>query len=399
MKGIFLGAGASYEVGMPLVWEFSQTLRENILKRLDSKLFNFESDNELKSFFIKILSDENLHYEQVVGLLENRYIEDRNNCQRTRGVIIQLIECIQLLLLEEQSNTLKFLSERIKDYYGITSLINQEHVLNIFSLNHDIVFEEIFDYYKIPYKDGFYKRENNYNHIAKFKAVTSSELESGHLDFFKPNEHGVNLIKLHGSLDIFAAEDKNLFLKSYGESSFVGSNYAEIRKVEDRNLEILQRDGVRITNELCVQDRSGELQFLRRSLLSGAHKFKGQFDQIIPVSLLQFFKQQLNDTEQLAVIGYSFGDEHINDALKQWLERKSRTIVVYDPYRSDIPDGFGNFKDQFTLIKGGLTDYFLNFDSSQESWITKSKRAMFNTVRDSLKSRRLSKKNLTRKSR
>ncbi|WP_161599049.1 SIR2 family protein [Aidingimonas lacisalsi] len=300
--------------------------------------------------------------------------------------------------MEEQSNTLKFLSEKIKDYYGIKSLINQEGVLNIFSLNHDIVFEEILDFYKIPYKDGFYKRKTNYSNIAKFKVVTSSELENGDLDFFKPNEHGVNLIKLHGSLDVFSAEDKNLFLKSYGETSFVGSNYAEIRKIEDRSLDILQRDGVRTTNELCVYDCSGELQFLRRSLLSGAHKFKGQFDQIIPVSLLQFFKKQLNATDQLTVIGYSFGDEHINDALKQWLECKSRTIVVYDPYRSYIPDGFDNYRDQFTWIKGGLTDYFLKYDSSQESWVTESKREMFNTVRDSLKSRRLG-KNQTKKSR
>ncbi|WP_350997958.1 hypothetical protein [Shewanella sp. TB7-MNA-CIBAN-0143] len=392
MRGVFIGAGASYEVGMPLVWEFTQTLRENILKRLDSKLFNFETDDELKSFFIEILSNEDLHYEQIVGLLEKKHIEARANNQRIHGVIVQLIECIQLLLLEEQSNTLKFLSEKIKDYYGIKSLINQERVLNIFSLNHDIVFEEILDFYKIPYKDGFYKRETNYNHIAKFKAVTSFELENGDLDFFKPNECGINLIKLHGSLDVFAAEDQNLFLKSYGETSFVGSNYAEIRKVEDRNLEILQRDGVRTTNELCVHDRSGELQFLRRSLLSGAHKFKGLFDQIIPVSLLQFFKQQLNLIDQLTVIGYSFGDEHINDALKQWLECESRTIVVYDPYRSDIPDEFDNYRDQFTLIKGGLTDYFLKYDSSQESWVTESRREMLKTVRDNLKSRRLGKK-------
>lgn len=392
MKGVFLGAGASYEVGMPLVWEFTQTLRTNIFKRLDSNLFNFESDHELKSFFIEILSNKNLHYEKVVGLLEKKHIEDRDNRQRINGVIVQLIECIQLLLLEEQANTIKFLSEKIKDYYGIKALINQEGVLNIFSLNHDIVFEEILDFYKIPYKDGFYKRETNYNNIAKFKAVTLSELENGDLDFFKPNEYGVNLIKLHGSLDVFAAEDKNLFLKSYGETSFVGSNYAEIRKVEDRNSEIIQRDGVRATNELCIHDRSGELQFLRRSLLSGAHKFKGRFDQIIPVSLLQFFKQQLNVIDQLTAIGYSFGDEHINDALKQWLECESRTIVVYDPCRSDIPDGFDNYRDQFTLIKGGLTDYFLKYDSSQESWVTESKREMFNTVRDSLKSRRLGKK-------
>lgn len=392
MKGIFLGAGASYEVGMPLVWEFSQTLRENVLNRLDSKLFNFGSDNELKSFFIKILSDENLHYEQVVGLLEKRYIQDVANRSKIHRVIIQLIECIQLLLLEEQFNTLNFLSEKIKDYYGVGSLTKSECVLNIFSLNHDVVFEEILDYYSIPYKDGFYKRENNYSHVARFKVATASEMENGDLDFFKPYECGINLIKLHGSLDIFAAEDKNMFLKSYGESTFVGSNYAEIRKIEDRNIEMLQREGVRATNELYIHDCFGELQFLRRSLLSGAHNFKGQFEQIIPVSLLQFFVQQLKSTEHLTVIGYSFGDEHINHALKEWLECNSNIIEVYDPYISDVPVGFDNYKNQFNLVKGGLTDYFLKFDSSQESWITEFKREMFYSARDNLKTRRLRKK-------
>ncbi|MDN5506587.1 MAG: SIR2 family protein [Comamonas sp.] len=391
MKGLFLGAGASYEVGMPLVWEFSQTLRENILKRIDSKLFSFESNQELKSFFIEILSNKNLHYEQVVGLLEDRYIQNRNS-QLIHGVIFQLIECIQLLLLEEQANTLRLLSEKIKDYYGIGALLQKEGVINIFSLNHDIVFEEILDYYKIPYKDGFYKREHGYSHIANFKAISVNELESGRLDFFGKSERGVNLIKLHGSFDVFAAEDKRVFLKSYGHKDFVGSNYAEIRKIEDRSIEIAQRDGIRTTNELCVHDSSGKLQFLRRSLLSGAHKFQGCFDQIIPISLLKLFIRQLSATNSLAVIGYSFGDSHINDAMRNWLTDSSKTIEIYDPFRSGVPDSFEIYANQFTIVNQGLTDYFLAFDSSLESWASKSKRNMLDVVRADLKKRRLSEK-------
>ena len=365
MKGLFLGAGASYEVGMPLVWEFSQTLRENVIKRLETKLFNFENDEELKKYFIEILSNEELHYEQVVGLLEKRKLHDRSNNQRIHGIIIQLIECIQLLLLEEQSNTLKFLSERIKDYYGIKALIDKENVFNIFSLNHDIVFEEILDYFRIPYKDGFYKRNSNYSNVANFKVITSDEL---------------------------AAEDKGLFLKVYGDAKYVGSNYAEIRKVESRNIEIAQRDGIRATNELYVHDSLGELQFLRRSLLSGAHKFQDRFDQIIPISLLSFFKKRLINTSYLTVIGYSFGDPHINDALVEWLSDESRTIEIYDPFITSVPKGFEAHFKQFKIVNGGLTDYFMTFDSSLESWANQSKREMFNTIRDNLKERRLNKK-------
>lgn len=392
MKGLFLGAGASYEVGMPLVWEFSQTLRENVLKRLETKLFNFDKDEELKQYFIEILSNEEIHYEQVVGLLEKRKLNDRKNSQRTHGIIIQLIECIQLLLLEEQSNTMNLLSEKIKDYYGINALINKENVFNIFSLNHDIVFEEILDYYKIPYKDGFYKRNNNYSNVANFKVITLNQLESGNLDVFYEREKGINLIKLHGSLDIFAAEDKSLFLKVYGDAKYVGSNYAEIRKVENRNIEISERDGIRTTNELYVHDSLGELQFLRRSLLSGAHKFQGEFDQIVPISLLSFFKKQLLNTSHLTVIGYSFGDSHINEVLKEWLSDESRVMEVYDPFIKSIPEGFESHSKQFKKVNGSLTDYFMTFDSSLESCVNKSKREMLNTIRANLKERRLCKK-------
>ena len=71
--------------------------------------------------------------------------------------------------------------------------------------------------------------------------LTSNEIETGNLDVFHEKENGINLIKLHGSLDIFAVEDKNLFLKVYGEANYVGSNYSEIRKIESRNIEISQR--------------------------------------------------------------------------------------------------------------------------------------------------------------
>jgi hypothetical protein len=41
MRAIFLGTRASYECGMPLVWEFTTVLRDNVLRRLDSRLFDF----------------------------------------------------------------------------------------------------------------------------------------------------------------------------------------------------------------------------------------------------------------------------------------------------------------------------------------------------------------------
>lgn len=386
-KGLFLGAGASYEVGMPLVWEFSNTLRVNVLNRL--ALFDFEPDPSLKEVLVNLLKDESKHYEEVVGELERLYINNRTNNSSIYGVISQLIECIQLLLLEEQMNTLPLLREKVEDYYGLVDIIEEQGRLNVFSLNHDIVFEEICDYYDIPYRDGFFDLEHNYKNVAKFKMVTAEQLESNQINLLNPGESGVNLIKLHGSFDIFAVEDKNLFLKVDGDRKSVGSQFKEIRKVENEKIECFKHQGWRPVNELCVYDENNKLQFLRRSLLTGAHKFKGLFEQIAPIALFDAFKEQLHMVDELVVIGYGFGDFHINDVLSLWINDKSKKITIYDPYRESIPSCLSKHPNQVNIVRGGLSDFFLSVNASKEDVVSKYKRKVLGVNRENLRERRL----------
>lgn len=383
--GLLLGAGASYEVGMPLVQEFSSTLRLNILKRLDTKLFNFDENDEIKKHFIDLLNNESLNYEEVVGELEKSYLVNSIGY----GILIQLVECVQLLLLEEQMLCMKLFEQKIKDYYGLKKLINDEKIIDVFTLNHDIVFEEICDYYKIPYRDGFFTSITSYDHIANFKTLTAEQLREKKLNFFEEGEFGINLIKLHGSFDIFAAEDKNLFLKSYGDGSFVGSNFDEIKKIENHNMMICAKDKIRCTNELCVYDKNHIMQFFRRSLLSGAHKFQNKFEQIAPKAFLEVFKIKLNGINELIVIGYGFGDLHINELIKAWLSKENTTLSIYDPYRTDIPDFLLDYQTRITIVQGGFTNFCLSIDSSMESPETHLWRDAFFKIREDLKTRRL----------
>ncbi len=207
--GLLIGAGASYEVGMPLVNELTNIVKVNILKRIH--LFDFKDDKNLKEIFIfKVKNMTN--YEVAIGELENMYLE--NHSDILHGIIIQFIECIQLLLLEDQIRIKMFFSEKIKDYYGIKTLFEKYKNINIFSLNHDIIFEEILRYYDIPYKDCFYKsNECNYSNLGNFKVLTLEQLKRNNIDWYNENEEGINLLKLHGSIDIFTAEDETLLLK------------------------------------------------------------------------------------------------------------------------------------------------------------------------------------------
>ncbi|HHQ4619659.1 TPA: hypothetical protein ACSP2N_003715, partial [Aeromonas veronii] len=103
MLAFFLGAGASVECGMPLVWPFTATFRENVLKRVDTKLFNFSDNEEIKERFVAIIGNTDMHYEQMVSELEKWKLSSVGKERKiVDGLIKQATECIQLLLLELQ---------------------------------------------------------------------------------------------------------------------------------------------------------------------------------------------------------------------------------------------------------------------------------------------------------
>ncbi|WP_371364539.1 hypothetical protein ACA097_16280 [Pseudomonas sp. QL9] len=391
MKALLIGAGASYECGMPLVWEFTNILRSNVLKRLDTKLFDFRESPDFRYIFEKIISNPKLHYEEMIGELERIRIDNPEQSSVATSTALQLTECVQILLLEDQQNTTEYFKLKCKDYDGIKSLISKHGKVDIFSLNHDINLEEICKHHGIKYKDGFYEsEENNYSHIARFKVATKEQLDSGNLNFLTKDEEGINIIKLHGSLDIFAAEDKNLYLKcTPDENEPIGGHINEIRKIEQHNREICQESKVRATMELCVYDKNGELQFLRRSLLSGSHKFSKTFDQIAPRALFEEFKNRINHSCEIDVIGYGFGDPHINNTIKNWLINPKNKLTIYDPYRTTAPDFLSDQESKIEIKNYGLTRYLDSQIPRKRNIGELFREKIFEKTRESLKKRRL----------
>jgi hypothetical protein len=211
MKGVLLGAGASYECGMPLVWEFTSVLRASVLKRLDSKLFDFRERPEFRSQFEFILKCPKLHYEQMIGELESIYLARGPDSAVAYNAALQLVDCVQILLFEDELRTAPMLAAAMPDYKGLRNLAEKYPAVNIFSLNHDQIIEEVCGHLEIPFRDGFHEGQGSrYDHITNFRTLTEHQIKRGNFNFFSPEQFGVNLIKLHGSLDLFAVEDKRL---------------------------------------------------------------------------------------------------------------------------------------------------------------------------------------------
>lgn len=124
MLAFFLGAGASVECGMPLVWPFTATFRENVLKRVDTKLFNFSDNEEIKERFVAIIGNTDMHYEQMVSELEKWKLSSVGKERKiVDGLIKQATECIQLLLLELQEKCNSRMQLRFEHYFGLKAII------------------------------------------------------------------------------------------------------------------------------------------------------------------------------------------------------------------------------------------------------------------------------------
>ena len=77
--------------------------------------------------------------------------------------------------------------------------------------------------------------------------------------------------------------------------------------------------------------------------------------------LLVAFEDKLKEIDDLVVIGYSFGDAHINSLVKSWLlERPGKCLSVINP--SDIANRifsqelFLGYKDRVNLINEKASD-------------------------------------------
>jgi hypothetical protein len=114
----------------------------------------------------------------------------------------------------------------------------------------------------------------------------------------------------------------------------------------------------KIINEIAYADDQGEMQFLRRSLLAGAFKFDRRHTQVLPLRLLDYFRSHINAVTSLICIGYSFGDSHVNQVIREWLEfSPDRQLKIVGPKVESIPAFLLHLAPQIVLTSSTATDY------------------------------------------
>lgn len=374
--GLFIGAGTSYELGMPLVWDLTFELKRWLTPE-KLRMFNqtwlrngtgFSS--EVIDDFIKVLGMPGLHYESILGHLETQFIKNGPHRKDYHGLYSWLVEAVYAILLERHLRNVGYIQKNIRFYEGIKALVPNDGPLWVFSLNHDLIMECLSAHYGIQLSAGFStettmlpRRNSRGEKIGELKGeiFRGDLLEKSAMQFLDHQTPGINLLKVHGSLDVFTFQDGKDLLRILPNENSIVAWIECLRSVNEELIYIEPKapgGRIKTTNEISYADETGEMQFLRRSILSGAYKFDHRMSQTLPKKLLDHFKSNLNYVSTLVCAGYGFGDNHVDQVIKDWLSFSSeRRLEIIDPYRKEVPPSLLHLSPQICFKNLVFTDY------------------------------------------
>lgn len=310
-----LGAGISFDAKLPLMYPLTNKVKKDI-EASHNKLY----DDIITPLFEEL--PEQCHIEHVLSHLgDYAALAERNKEKKTiiRGEEVELatLEEAHNIILESISNVIRCgyvegsdetadeegtLSEPIVDIEShlefIDTLFNhasagvheRRKTVNIFTTNYDTLLEDALALNKVPYWDGFAggavaQRTQRYGEPAP------------------TNGQRANLIKMHGSIDWFLCD------KGYVWRVRANDRYPKT----DRRVLIYPQ----ATKYIATQQ----------------DPFSSQFD---------LFRKSLNSRQSntLAVCGYSFGDDHINNEIEFALskEENKTVLLAFLECKDDMPE-------------------------------------------------------------
>jgi len=159
--GLFLGAGASFESGMPLALDLSAEIRAWLtpekIRQLNEvwRTQGTGHPDVVIDSLVESLLNPSMHYENVLGNLEVLYRRGSNFPQSYYHLYAWLVELVYRLLYYRHIKNEKFITSSPRYLEGIVGLARANSPLWIFSLNHDLIIECLALHYDVGVDCGF----------------------------------------------------------------------------------------------------------------------------------------------------------------------------------------------------------------------------------------------------
>ena len=361
-KALLLGAGFSYDLGMPLangltkdlfhfliperlekyikIWKLAEPY--GVERPIDPKVID-----EVKELYLLYRSKEDSNYEEFLKEIQNEYHKlgasqiRRDTLHFVFGRFFEMI--VQMFWMYQANNFNWYLKNR-EFYYSFSKFVPVDEEVWVVSLNHDLFIELLCIELDIPISFGSNGTidipESNINLQQRltFESIERINMNLNNMQFIR-NNRGVNLIKLHGGINEFSFDDDSKVLQiaiEKGDTSF--SYLYKTQKALHELKYLINGEPAKISREIAVSDLQGKMQFLRKSILTGGYKYSETFNPKPGEEKMQLMEEVLETVDEITIIGYGFGDEHVNLRLyNAMLLNKELSIVIVDPYRRDIP--------------------------------------------------------------
>lgn len=254
--------------------------------------FNYE---ELYYLLHQISASERKEYENpaiypLIEKLRNDFGEEvhfyREDFQRFIDEALRYIHYVVYQILQKSNET-------YSQFEIIAELSKMFNAIDIFTLNHDILIETFFKSKNIEFNFGF-------------------EM-SGKISFFNRNlleqKEGINLYKLHGSIDWFSFQDS----QGLGNLYCLPLNF-------DRQIDKY--------NEL--DDRLFLTDGLPYFLIGTFNKMLNYLSGVYEI-IFDLFKQRILEADKLIISGYGFSDKGINTRISHFISQQAKEIVIIHP--------------------------------------------------------------------
>lgn len=365
-KGLLLGAGFSHDLGMPLASEFSDALFSRFNLEEMKALINgmrdhrpYGNDKPLSKVTIdKILeivndfyhSDKN-NYEQLFADIENMPVIDSGAHQTVHYFLSILRSIINKLFLIYQIGAFPCYLANRENFKWIFDAFSDDE-LWVLTLNHDVLVEMLCVDYNIPLREGYSDvvqiatSNQELDKYIAFGRISATEKDINNLHYFNSRK-GINMLKIHGGLnEYFQGDDKsgrNRLILSPNTSSNSMEYLSQIVGFIHTPHYYMNDSAVRLGSEICFSDADGKMQFMQPSILTGSKKYSPTLSSKVREEKIELFSTALEKIDELYIVGYSFGDKHINNRIVHAMHLNPQMKVVIINPTSEKQDIFSPF--------------------------------------------------------
>lgn len=302
-----LGAGASSDA-IPAMKDLLSIVEERVNSDQTAKELAIRTDplshDDLKRRYILAKENSSNNLENILGTFYSKRAYSQG-VGESDGLNDYLIELIEQQIYNSINIDLKSEGARkslaiYKKLYQKLSLRNKDlSRVNVFTTNNDLLSETALGYLNINYNNGFSSGLSRTFNPARLSYTYSRKIDSG-MEKYEPLENMVYLYKLHGSISWIESDDNSFF------------NIKEV----DVTPRMTSSNNVLIYPTPLKQNKSLGAPY---------------------ADLIREFQNRLLlQHGVLIVIGYSFSDEHINNAIYSALaSNSSLSVVVFGNYPNE----------------------------------------------------------------